>query len=221
MAGIADEGATASARPGVDEGPPEPRLAPRHWSPHLPPRCGPRGRPSSFRAAISDAERKPSSSSGELTKYRMVHFATHGTLAGELKGSHEPGLILAPPETATETEVGVIGMRWQMRRTQFNRIAARRRARAATGLVPRRRACPTQPRLGGPIGALSEPLTSRSELLLLALGAKSPSTWKVLQLWPLPQCDCAAHQFRLQTPPRCPVVQFGQSRSRAWRTQGR
>lgn len=26
--------------------------------------------------------------SGELARYRMVHFATHGTLAGELKGTH-------------------------------------------------------------------------------------------------------------------------------------
>ena len=28
----------------------------------------------------------------------MVHFATHGVLAGELEGTHEPGLILTPPE---------------------------------------------------------------------------------------------------------------------------
>src|SRR5262245_1662739 len=44
--------------------------------------------------------------SGELTKYRMVHFATHGTLAGELRGTHEPGLLLIPPETATEDDDG-------------------------------------------------------------------------------------------------------------------
>ena len=43
-----------------------------------------------------------------LAKYRMVHFATHGTLAGELTGTHEPGLILTPPETATDADDGYL-----------------------------------------------------------------------------------------------------------------
>jgi CHAT domain-containing protein len=38
----------------------------------------------------------------------MVHFATHGTLAGEFKGTHEPGLILMPPETASEEDDGYL-----------------------------------------------------------------------------------------------------------------
>jgi hypothetical protein len=50
----------------------------------------------------TEREVKRLSASGELAKYRMVHFATHGTIAGELKGTHEPGLILTPPERATE-----------------------------------------------------------------------------------------------------------------------
>ena len=48
------------------------------------------------------------SSSGELAKYRMVHFATHGVLAGELDGTGEPGLILTPPDKATEEDDGYL-----------------------------------------------------------------------------------------------------------------
>ena len=33
--------------------------------------------------------------------YRIVHFATHGALAGELKAGAEPGLILTLPGEAT------------------------------------------------------------------------------------------------------------------------
>ena len=47
-------------------------------------------------------------SSGELAKYRMVHFATHGAVAGGLKGTLEPGLILTPPDKATEEDDGYL-----------------------------------------------------------------------------------------------------------------
>jgi hypothetical protein len=53
-------------------------------------------------------EVKRLSASGDLAKYRMVHFATHGTPAGELAGAHEPGLILTPPDTATEADDGYL-----------------------------------------------------------------------------------------------------------------
>ena len=59
-------------------------------------------------ARATEREVKRLSASGELAKYRMVHFATHGTLAGELDGTHEPGLILTPPETATEDDDGYL-----------------------------------------------------------------------------------------------------------------
>ena len=49
-------------------------------------------------AQATEREVKRLSASGELAKYRMVHFATHGVLAGQLDGTHEPGLILTPPE---------------------------------------------------------------------------------------------------------------------------
>jgi CHAT domain-containing protein len=56
----------------------------------------------------TEREVKRLSASGELAKYRIVHFATHGVLAGQLDGTHEPGLILNPPEKATEEDDGYL-----------------------------------------------------------------------------------------------------------------
>jgi CHAT domain-containing protein/Tfp pilus assembly protein PilF len=56
----------------------------------------------------TEREVKRLSASGELAKYKLVHFATHGALAGELDGTHEPGLILTPPDTATEDDDGYL-----------------------------------------------------------------------------------------------------------------
>src|SRR5262245_59276129 len=61
-----------------------------------------------LRAHATEREVKRLSASGELATYRMLHFATHGALAGELDGTHEPGLILTPPETATEDDDGYL-----------------------------------------------------------------------------------------------------------------
>ncbi len=43
-----------------------------------------------------------------LAQYKILHFATHGTLAGELKGSNQPGLILTPPAQATQKDDGYL-----------------------------------------------------------------------------------------------------------------
>jgi CHAT domain-containing protein len=56
----------------------------------------------------TEREVKRLSATGELAKYRMVHFATHGALAGELEGTREPGLILTPPETASAEDDGYL-----------------------------------------------------------------------------------------------------------------
>jgi CHAT domain-containing protein len=58
--------------------------------------------------AATEKEVKRLSASGELARYRMVHFATHGALAGELDGTHGPGLILTPPEIASEEDDGYL-----------------------------------------------------------------------------------------------------------------
>ena len=59
-------------------------------------------------AQATEREVKAMSARGELAQYRLVHFATHGAMAGELKGSVEPGLILTPPDTASEEDDGYL-----------------------------------------------------------------------------------------------------------------
>ena len=56
----------------------------------------------------SEHEVKVLSTSGQLAQYRIVHFATHGALAGELNGTSEPGLLLTPPDTSTEDDDGYL-----------------------------------------------------------------------------------------------------------------
>ena len=59
-------------------------------------------------ANANEAEIKRLNVSGDLARYRVVHFATHGTLAGQISGTTKPGLILTPPETATERDDGYL-----------------------------------------------------------------------------------------------------------------
>jgi tetratricopeptide (TPR) repeat protein len=48
-------------------------------------------------ARATETEIKRLSETGELAKYRMIHFATHGALAGQVNGNlSEPGLLLTP-----------------------------------------------------------------------------------------------------------------------------
>lgn len=55
-----------------------------------------------------EAGLKNLSETGALAQYKVIHFATHGALAGELEGSKEPGLILSPPVTATARDDGYL-----------------------------------------------------------------------------------------------------------------
>ncbi len=56
----------------------------------------------------TEREVKRLSTKGQLAQYSIVHFATHGALAGELKGTSEPGLILTPPDKASEDDDGYL-----------------------------------------------------------------------------------------------------------------
>lgn len=58
------------------------------------------------RATVSEVERL--SSSGELANYRMIHFATHGALAGQITGSTEPGLVMTPPKAPSALDDGYL-----------------------------------------------------------------------------------------------------------------
>ena len=59
-------------------------------------------------ARATEHEVKTLSTRGDLMRYRIVHFATHGTLANELMGVAEPGLILTPPQRADDTDDGYL-----------------------------------------------------------------------------------------------------------------
>jgi CHAT domain-containing protein/tetratricopeptide (TPR) repeat protein len=60
-------------------------------------------------ADAREATVKRLSDDGQFAKYKIVHFATHGTLAGQLSTTAEPGLILTPPEKGTEIDDGYLG----------------------------------------------------------------------------------------------------------------
>ena len=56
----------------------------------------------------TESEVKALSQSGALAQFKIVHFATHGLLAGQLSGTAEPGLILSPPRAATGEDDGYL-----------------------------------------------------------------------------------------------------------------
>jgi len=59
-------------------------------------------------ARANESEIKRLSDADILRSYRIVHFATHGALAGEVSGSAEPGLVLTPPNEGTESDDGYL-----------------------------------------------------------------------------------------------------------------
>ncbi len=59
-------------------------------------------------ARATEHEVKRLSASGELAKYRIVHFATHGAIAGEIGGASQPGLILTPPASPSREDDGYL-----------------------------------------------------------------------------------------------------------------
>jgi CHAT domain-containing protein/tetratricopeptide (TPR) repeat protein len=56
----------------------------------------------------TETEIKHMSDSGELAKYRILHFATHAALAGQVSNTSEAGLILTPPKAATAIDDGYL-----------------------------------------------------------------------------------------------------------------
>ena len=45
-----------------------------------------------------------------LQDYKIIHFATHGELAGYIKGKNEPFLVLTPPKIGTEENDGLLNL---------------------------------------------------------------------------------------------------------------
>jgi CHAT domain-containing protein/tetratricopeptide (TPR) repeat protein len=59
-------------------------------------------------ARATEATIKRLSDEGRLASYRVLHFATHGTLSGEISGTSEPGLILTPPTEQSNIDDGYL-----------------------------------------------------------------------------------------------------------------
>jgi CHAT domain-containing protein len=59
-------------------------------------------------AKASETTLKSLSERGELASYGIVHFATHGALAGEISKGSEPGLILNPPQATSDLDDGYL-----------------------------------------------------------------------------------------------------------------
>ena len=59
-------------------------------------------------AAATESKIKQLSEAGTLAKNKIVHFATHGAVAGEISSATEPGLLLTPPDKASETDDGYL-----------------------------------------------------------------------------------------------------------------
>lgn len=56
----------------------------------------------------TEANLKSLSDSGALRDFRILHIATHGTLAGQVSGTRQPGLIFTPPEKPNATDDGYL-----------------------------------------------------------------------------------------------------------------
>jgi CHAT domain-containing protein len=63
-------------------------------------------------ARMTESAIKQLSAKGSLQSYRMLHFATHGLLAGETdyfaKGTAEPSLLFTPPADPSEADDGLL-----------------------------------------------------------------------------------------------------------------
>jgi CHAT domain-containing protein len=59
-------------------------------------------------ATAAETKIKQLSADGVLAKYKIVHFATHGAIAGQVSRASEPGLLLTRPDKASETDDGYL-----------------------------------------------------------------------------------------------------------------
>jgi CHAT domain-containing protein len=79
----------------------------QHLIPNFAPhriRISPCGGHNARACSCETTEVKQLSDEGTLAKYQIVHFATHGLVAGHLSSTSEPGLLLTPPEQPSDID---------------------------------------------------------------------------------------------------------------------
>lgn len=54
---------------------------------------------------LADGATEPAVRAKKLDDYRILYFATHGLVPGELQCQNEPGLVLTPPKTMSDTRL--------------------------------------------------------------------------------------------------------------------
>jgi CHAT domain-containing protein len=59
-------------------------------------------------AMATGTQVKQLSEDGSLAKYKIVHFATHGAVAGQVLRTSGPGLLVIPPERGSEIDDGYL-----------------------------------------------------------------------------------------------------------------
>ncbi len=59
-------------------------------------------------ARATETAVKDLSTSGRLSSYTIVNFATHGLVTGNMEGIAEPGLVLTPPAAGSATDDGYL-----------------------------------------------------------------------------------------------------------------
>ena len=59
-------------------------------------------------ADATEAEVKLLSEQARLSRVRILHFATHGLISGDLSGLAEPAIVLTPPDQPDEADDGLL-----------------------------------------------------------------------------------------------------------------
>ena len=60
------------------------------------------------KAATEAVIREINARDNGLERYRIIHFATHGLVSGEVRGIAEPALVLSPPDKAMPHDDGIL-----------------------------------------------------------------------------------------------------------------
>ena len=67
-------------------------------------------KPSKSKLLLWDDANENNIKNMNLKDFKIIHFATHGELAGAIKGQNEPFLVLSPPNIGTNENDGILSM---------------------------------------------------------------------------------------------------------------